>query len=88
MRPITFNGWNKNLTKPEGWTDEECNTLPVFSDGQMCVSKWRMTWRERFHCLFKGFVWLTVHNGESQPPVLLEAKERVLSVGDVNWEKD
>jgi len=69
MEPMKFEQANKNLLKPQGMTDEECGNLPVFSDGKVCISLWKMTWRERLSALFFGKVWLWVHSGQTQPPV-------------------
>ena len=80
MEPIKFKESNKNLLKPSGMTDEECGSLPVFSDGEQCISQWRMTWKERLHCLFRGFVWLQVLSGHTQPPVMLSAEKTVFNV--------
>lgn len=38
MNPINFPESNKTLTKPEGWTDDECSSLPIHCDGKRCVS--------------------------------------------------
>ena len=76
MEPMKFLQANKNLLKPVGMTDEECGSLPVFTDGKECISLWKMTWRERLSALFFGKVWLWVMSGQTQPPVaLLAAKE-------------
>lgn len=77
MEPDKFPQANKDLLKPEGWTDDQCGTLPVFTDGKECISLWKMTWRERFSALFFGKVWLFVHSGETQPPVGLMATREI-----------
>lgn len=77
MQPIAFKQANKNLLKPEGWTDEECGSLPVYSDGKQCISLWKMTWYERLSALFFGRVWLWVVSGNTQPPVSLMASKEI-----------
>jgi hypothetical protein len=77
MEPINFEQANKNLLKPEGWTDEQCGSLPVFTDGQQCISLWKMTWGERLSALFFGKVWLYVISGQTQPPVSLLATKQI-----------
>jgi len=77
MQPIIFEQANKNLLKPEGMTDEECGSLPVFTDGKVCISLWQMTWRERLSALFFGRVWLFVTSGATQPPVGLMAEKQI-----------
>lgn len=77
MEPEKFPQANKNLLKPEGWTDEECGSLPVFTDGKECISLWKMTWRERFSALFFGKIWLFVVSGQTQPPVSLMAAREI-----------
>jgi hypothetical protein len=73
MTPIKFTQANANLGSPQGMTEEQCGSLPVYRDGQTCLSCWGMTWRERLTILFKGRVWLWVWMGNTQPPVKLEA---------------
>jgi hypothetical protein len=77
MDPIKFEQANKNLAKPQGMTDEECGSLPVFTDGMQCISLWQMTWRERLSALFFGKIWLSVYSGQTQPPVWLTAKNEI-----------
>jgi len=77
MQPIKFPQANKNLVKPEGMTDEECGTLPVYSNGEQLISCWHPTWRERLSILIWGRVWLWVWSGRTQPPVALEAKRDI-----------
>ena len=69
MKPINFKQSNMNLSKPKGWTDEQCGNLPVFTDGQQCISLWEMTFKERLLALLFGKIWLFVYSGHSQPPV-------------------
>ena len=71
MRDIKFKEQNKDLTKPEGMTDEQCYTLHVYNDGKQSISCWRASPWERVKVLFTGRVWLSVHFGETQPPVWL-----------------
>ncbi len=75
MKPIDFAGSNKTLTKPEGWTDEECSSLPIYTDGKACYSVWKMNWRERLRALISGKMSLWVHSGPTQPPVALQIHE-------------
>lgn len=71
MKPIPFPEANRVYQKPQGWTDEECQPLPVFTDGKQCVSLWEPTPEER-HAIATGApVYLLVVLGDIQPPVLL-----------------
>ena len=54
-------------------TDEECGPLPVCTDGDVCISCWQMSWRERLAALLCGRIWLWVYTGGTQPPVALLA---------------
>lgn len=76
--PIDFRHANKTLGKPVGWTDEECKPLPVWTDGNQCVSCWKLTWRERLSALFLGKTWLVVVSGYTQPPVYVTAAKEYL----------
>jgi len=77
MKPVNFKEANKRLFKPSNMTDEECKPLLVFSDGKECISKWTMNWKERLHCLFKGFVWVRIVSGKTQPPIVIQAEKTV-----------
>lgn len=60
------------LGAPEGMEDE-VYALPVWhTPGHPAfISKWRMTWKERLHCLLFGYVWLHVLSA-AHPPVSIE----------------
>ena len=75
MIPQYFPQRNKTLRKPDGMTDTECASLHVFTDGEICVSQWRASWRERLSILFKGTVWLRVRSGTTQPPVKIQTAD-------------
>jgi len=77
MEPTDFPQANRNLLKPEGMTDEECSSLPVFSDGEICLSAWKLSLRERLSALLFGRIWLYVLSGSTQPPVALQATRTV-----------
>lgn len=69
MEPINFKQSNVKLGKPEGMTDEQCGSLPAFTDGKQVVSCWKMSFKERINALLFGRVWLSVQSGKTQPPV-------------------
>jgi len=82
MKPTTFKEVNRNLTKPEGMTDEECGTLPTFTDGKQCISLWKMSFKERLQILFFGRIWIGIISGYTQPPIWLDASKTVF--GEAN----
>jgi len=77
MKPVAFKGGTTTLLAPKGRQYSEnvagIDPLPVWTDGEQCVSCWKMSLRERLHILFRGYIWLAVLSGSSQPPVALEA---------------
>ena len=80
MIPIKFKQANKDLLKPENYDVErngECGTLPVFSNGEECISLWKMTLVERFKSLFFGKIWMRVLSGNTQPPVSLSVNKDI-----------
>ena len=74
MKPIGFPEQNKILQKPEIMIDDECGPLPIWNDGNECVSCWRPSIKERLSILLFGRIWLSVLSGETQPPVLIWAR--------------
>ena len=77
MRPIDFAEANRTLLKPEGMTEEECGSLPVFVQDGIVTSCWKATFKERLMILLFGKVWLWVYSGNTQPPVALDGKRTV-----------
>lgn len=88
MQPVKFPEANKNLLKPSNMTDAECASLWVFNDGQQCVSRWRLTWKDRLRILFYGHVWLSVHSGQTQPPVRLDSEKTVFQTVEEQTRKE
>lgn len=79
MEPVNFKQSNTCLAKPSNMTDEECESLHVWSDGTVCISSWKLGFTERLSALLFGTVWLTVLSGKSQPPVALEARRKIFN---------
>jgi len=79
MLPIKFKEANMTLLKPASMTDEECKSLPVFTDGFECVSCWKLSWKERLSALVFGKIWLSVLSGKTQPPVWLACSDTVFT---------
>lgn len=77
MKPKHFKESNHILAKPSALTDSECGSLSVFSNGRECISLWKPSWKERLSILFYGNIWLSVHSGNTQPPVWLDGSKTV-----------
>lgn len=69
MNSTTFKEKNRTLSRPTDMTEERCSPLDVYTDGETCVSCWRLTLRERISALLFGRCWLGVRSGTTQPPV-------------------
>ena len=65
MKPIKFRDANTTFV---GFGVGE---LPAFVGGDMIVTCWRPTWRERVKVLFSGCVWCAMLT-DVCPPVLLD----------------
>ncbi len=74
MKPIDFKQSTKVLQRSADMTDDECSSLPVWSDGTQCVSCWKPSLSERISLVFGGQVWLGVASGSTQPPVFLSGR--------------
>ena len=70
MNPVRFPEVNRILGKPETMTDDECQSLPVHTDGKICVSCWELTDEELADLVKTRRLWLLVYSGHTQPPVL------------------
>ena len=82
MNPIEFKEQTKVLGKPKNMTDEECGSLPVYCDGQQCISCWKLSWKERLQVLLYGKLWAFVISGYTQPPIAFSVNKTVFQVED------
>lgn len=74
MKPIDFPQSTKVLQRPSTMSERECQSLPVWCDGEQCVSCWKPSFKERVNILLGGKVWLGVMSGKTQPPVFVAGK--------------
>lgn len=74
MESINFKGSNIILNKPNGMTEEECGSLPVFRGHEECMSCWELS-DEDMEALKKDpKIWVWVYaGGATQPPIALSA---------------
>jgi hypothetical protein len=88
VEPSRFKEQNGSLGAPQNFDPEQSEaaseivSLPVFSDGEQCISLWRMSWRERLSALLFGRVWLQVLSGPTQPPVALTTARTIFEEQD------
>ena len=79
MNPVIFEGSNKTL-QPTGevtYSDSVVgiSPLPIWTDGEQCVSCWSMSWRERLSAVVFGRVWVAALTGQIQPPMCVLAEK-------------
>ena len=74
MQPVKFPEVNQTLA-PSGkqYSADVVGVvgLPCFTNGEQCVSRWKLSWWERLAVLWRGHVWLAVLSGKTQPPVCI-----------------
>jgi len=80
FRPVHFYGHIKVLKLPSHV--REAKGVPVWTDGESCLSCWKMGIWDRIKFLFHGNVWMWIQTGESMPPVFLESERRVFEIAD------
>lgn len=70
MKPINFPEQNMVFTKPENMTDEECSSLPTFTNNEQIVSCWELTDEEIRQIQITRQVWVILWS-KFQPPLSL-----------------
>lgn len=80
MKPFKYPEADRCLTKPNGMTDDECESLWVATaQDNSTLSCWKMTWRERLSALFFGKTWVWVlAGGITQPPIAITVHRDVI----------
>lgn len=79
--PVKFALANREMAF-YGDDSEQLTPIPHFTDGGQCVSRWRLTWRERLQALFLGHVWLSLRCGEAQPAASISADPEYVRLRD------
>ena len=81
MKAVNFKYSNITL-QPSGKKYSENVTtvtpLPIWTDGEQCLSCWKMSLSERFSALIFGRVWISVLTGQTQPPIFAAAAKEYL----------
>jgi len=81
MRIVKFKEANKTLKPPKGPTPCKVVDLPVFSDGEYCISCWRPGIWEIIKLFFTRRIWLSVLSGATSPPVMVSIQYPFLKPG-------
>jgi hypothetical protein len=85
MKPADFPESNRIIVPSDHVYSDNItgiDALSAWSDGEQCVSLWRLSWRERLSALIFGRVWLALLSGDSQPPVYVEARRQYFKDGE------
>ena len=84
MKPVQFKDSNKMLQLSDAQYSGnviDVSELPVWTDGEQCVSCWKMSFRERLSALIFGRIWLSLLSGQTQTPVFIKASKEYLEEG-------
>lgn len=79
-QPVEFDGVNSRLGPPKGMDELEVQTLPVFSNGQVCISCWELSDEELAYVIATRRVYLSVMFGSTQPPCFVGSEQTVRDV--------
>ena len=60
MIAVDFLEKNITFTRPADMTDEECGSLPAYSDGTQVISCWKLTPEDLNRVNETGHIWLGV----------------------------
>lgn len=86
MRPIDFKYSNKIL-QPSGQKYSSnvayVDSLPIWTDGEQCISCWKMSLRERLSALLFGRAWLSLLSGQTQIPASISISRTHLQADDI-----
>jgi hypothetical protein len=81
MKPVSFK-YQNNLVVPSGkqYPDyvTKVSSVPVYTDGVQCVTRWKLSILERIQVLFFGHLWLSLLSGETQPPACITSEREYL----------
>lgn len=80
-KPINFKYSNKILQPSNRKYSKNISgvdPLPIWTDGEQCVSCWKLSFTERLKAFIFGNIWLSLLSGETQFPAYIEASKSYL----------
>lgn len=85
--PVDWFGANKTLVAPKGTTEEQVCDMRIFTNGSICVSRWKLSEEAIKEVIETGCLFVTLMSGYTQPPVFVgshdEAREIAVDYGHV-----
>jgi hypothetical protein len=82
VSPKVFEQANAVLGAPANTNGRNVEGLAVYTDGEQCISCWKLSWRERLSALFFGKAWLYVLGGRTQPPISIEVRHTIFPTSE------
>ena len=79
-QPIEFNGSNRILQPPKGYDKEQVTPMHIFTNGVICVSKWKLSEEALKEVLETGCLFVSLISGHTQPPIFIGSEEEVRAV--------
>ena len=70
LKPVPFKEANRELS-PLMYAKNH-KGIQVFTDGEQCISRWKLTLRQRLSVLIFGRMWLGIRSGYSMPGAWLD----------------
>lgn len=73
--PVLWEGANKLLGPPKTYEEEQVQSMAVFTNGVICVSKWKLSDAAIKELNETGCLFISVISGESQPPIFIGSEQ-------------
>ena len=70
-KPVEFNGANKILQPPKNYDKEQVIPMYVFTNGIICVSKWKLSEEALKEVKETGCLFVSLISGYTQPPIFI-----------------
>lgn len=78
--PVKWDKANLILKAPEGYESNQVQDLHIFTNGVVCVSKWRLSEKAIRDLIETGCLFIGVLSGKSQPPIFIGSEEECRAV--------
>lgn len=73
--PILWEGANRLLGPPKTYEEEQVTSMAVFTNGIVCVSKWKLSKEAKKYFDETGCLFISVISGETQPPIFIGSEQ-------------
>ena len=87
MKAISFRAANDLIHRNPNaiYSDsiKEIQPIPIYTNGEVCISKWKLSFMDKIRVLISGYVWVATLDDGRQPPIELSTCKDYIVIEEI-----